>query len=223
MLVKLAAIVAEARGSVGGVTFARNRYGAYARNRTKPVDPGSEKQNEARSRMSSAVVAWRALTAAQRDAFNAKALTTDFVNALGESIHPTGMTLFVRGYNLLDLAELAQVTAPPVTPIIDDSSAAFSYIADPGLRLYSDTGEWPANAVILIWHMRNLTNSTFYYKGPYTGFKNAVAGDFVADYNLLAETASLDDDSSHFALWRLVGEDGAASAPRRGRAFKPPA
>lgn len=223
MLVKLAAIVAEARGSVGGVTFARNRYGAYARNRTKPVDPASSTQQEYRARMSAAVVAWRNLTATQRDAFNAKALVTDFVNGLGEAIHPTGMALFIRGFNLLDIAGLAQVTTPPVTPIIDEAQSTLTYTADPGLQHNTTVADWPTGATMLLWHTRNLSNSTYYYKGPYIFQISLLAAGYTADVKLLAEDASLDADSSQFAMWRLVGTDGAASALRRGRAFKPPA
>jgi len=223
MLVKLAAIVAEARGSVGGVTFARNRYGAYARNRTKPVDPSSSKQNQARTRMSGAVTAWRALTADQRDAFNAKALTTDFVNALGESIHPTGMALYVRGHNLLDIAQQSQVTAPPVSPILDDGDCKVGYLVDPGFWINATITSMPAGSRLQVWYSFNLTNSTYYYKGPYTDFQNiAIANLDPGPYNLKGN-AHLNANSSMFACWRLVGTDGAASAIRRGRGFKPPA
>lgn len=225
MLVKLGALIAEARGSTGGVTFARNRYGAYTRNRTKPVDPGTNKQTEFRTRVSAAVVAWRALTAAQRQAFNAKALTTDFVNRIGESFHPSGMNLFVRGYNLLDMAGLAQVTSPPVSPIIADGAAyiRFEVGAGKGLIHHSTVSEWPSGATMLCWYVWNRTNSTFFYKGPYSHFSKVLGAEYTDNEVTLRLYGYIDEDSSMFAMWRLVGTDGAASHARRMRTFRPPA
>lgn len=222
-LILLGGNLADIRGSVGGVTYARNRYGLFQRNRTKPVDPASASQEAFRTRFAAAIPNWHALTAAQRDLWNAKALNTDFVNALGQSFHPSGFNLFARADLLLDMAGLSGVTSPPLTPTIDDAGSSLTYTADPGLEHNSTTANWPAAAVMLLWHQRSLSSGIYFYKGPYTRFSHKVAGDYTADKFLLTAAANLDADSAQFAAWRLVGTDGAASAMRRGRAFKPPA
>ena len=223
MLVKLGHIIAEARGSTGGTVFSRNRAGAYTRNRTKPVDPGSAKQNTQRSQMSASVAAWRALTAAQRDLFNAKALVTSFTNRLGESFHPTGMNLFVRGHQLLLACGRVGVTDPPVTPVLDDKASNVTYDVVDGFEVNTTIADWQADSNLLVWHQNDLTNSTFYFKGPYSQARVLGNGNFPAGSFILTADADLDADSSMFAAWRYVENDGSASAIRRGRAFKPPA
>jgi len=222
-LIKLGPTIAMAAGSIGGATYARNRYGAYIRNRTKPVDPGSANQNAYRTRVSSAVAAWQALTAAQRDAFNAKAQTTILVNRIGESFHPSGINLYIRTYNLCDIAGHSQVTTPPVSPITHDCGADADYNTGVSFRFTITSASMEANAVALIWYQYNLTNSTYFYKGPYPNFLALTDVQLGADAYDLVLNASLNADSSMFAMFRVVNADGAASHPRRARAFKPPA
>lgn len=62
-------IVTNMSGSTGGATYARNRYGAYKRNKVVPVNPRSELQVVIRSIFATCVGAWQTLTAAQRTAW----------------------------------------------------------------------------------------------------------------------------------------------------------
>lgn len=222
-LIQLGPIVSEIRGSAGGSTFARNRYGNYVRRRTKPVDPGSEKQNLQRTQLSAAVVSWRGLTAAQRDLWNAKALITDFTNRLGSSFHPSGMNLYMRSAQLLLAAGMAAITDPPVTPVIDDHATGITYAVDPGLEINTTIADWAATCALLIWHQNDLPNSKFFFKGPYSTFRNLNNVNMAGGSYTLTVDGSLDADSSMFVKWRFLQPDGSASEIRRGRAFKPPA
>lgn len=223
MLVKLSTLISEARGSTGGTVFSRNRAGAYTRNRTKPVDPSSPKQNIQRTIMSGSVVAWRNLTADQRDLFNAKALSTSFTNRIGESFHPSGMNLFMRGHQLLLAVGRDGVTEPPVTPVRDDKGTYIAYQVDPGLEIYTTIADWELDVSMLIQFQKNLTNSTYFYKGPYAITRIYGNANFIPGMMLLTADADLDVDSTMHACWRVVHNDGSASAIRYGRAFKPPA
>lgn len=224
-LIKLGSTVAMIAGSIGGATYARNRYGAYIRNRTKPVDPGSNRQTEYRTRVSAAVAAWRALTDTQRLAFNDRARSTGFVNRIGESFAPSGINLFVRTYNLLDIAGLAQVTAPPISPIIADGDAYIRFEVGAGLGLmhHSTISDWPSDATMCAWYTYNLTNSTYFYKGPWVKFSKMLGAEYTDDEVLLRAYQSIDEDSSMSCMWRLIGTDGAASHARISRAIRPPA
>jgi len=223
-LIKYGSTVAMIAGSIGGATYARNRYGAYIRNRTKPVDPSSNQQNAFRSRVAAAVAAWHALTAAQRDDFNNKARTTDMVNRIGESFHPSGINLFIRGFCLLDIAGITQVTSPPVTPLIADGDSYIRFEVGAGLGLihHSTTADWPANAIMCCWYTYNLTNATYFYKGPWSKFSFVAAGEYTDNEVTLRLYNYIQADSSMFCLWRLVGTDGAASHPRLMRAVRAP-
>lgn len=80
----------SASGSIGGTTFSHNRFGMYTRARRSPVNPNTSEQQDARAAFASASAGWRALTEAQRDAWNAYAANTPTVNALGQSVYLTG-------------------------------------------------------------------------------------------------------------------------------------
>lgn len=85
---------ADARGKVGGVVYARNRYGSYARNFTKPTNPSTPAQVTARNRFSYISSSWRLLTQAQQDSWIQAAQFVAFPNKVGELIKPTGNTYF---------------------------------------------------------------------------------------------------------------------------------
>lgn len=97
MLVKFGGGILAASGSVGGQTFARNRYGNYVRTKTKPVNPSSDRQQYVRNLVSSMVEHWGSiLTQDQRDAWNTYANAIDWLNKLGETITLSGFNHFIR-------------------------------------------------------------------------------------------------------------------------------
>jgi len=88
----------EARGSVNGTTYARNRAGAYARSRTVPVNPSSALQDVVRAAVGTLASRWReTLTAAQRSAWDNYALNTPRPNKVGDPINVGGIGMYVRG------------------------------------------------------------------------------------------------------------------------------
>jgi len=94
-LVKYGAVVTEASGSLDGVTYSRNAFGAYARQRSVPVNPNTPAQTAARTLLTSLSQSWRGLSSAQRNGWNVLATSVVRTNALGESYSPTGQQLYV--------------------------------------------------------------------------------------------------------------------------------
>lgn len=96
-LLKYGGGIVQISGSMAGNTFARNRFGNYMRARTKPVNPGSDRQVTARARIALLSEDWRdVLTAGQRQAWDTYAAGVAMNNKLGETIHLTGFNHFVR-------------------------------------------------------------------------------------------------------------------------------
>jgi len=123
--------VAEIRGSSGGTTFSRNRFGQYTRQRSKPVNPNSPSQVTARDRFNTLATRWRdVLTAAQRAGWDAYAAGTNWVNALGQIVNLTGLNHYVRS----NLGRLVVAAAPtdvaPVVMGIPDQEADWTHTAD---------------------------------------------------------------------------------------------
>jgi len=84
-------------GSSGGTVFSRNRFGAYIRARSVPVNPNTTRQSVVRVVTRNLAIAWQTeLTQAQRDVWDAVADVVDWQNALGDSVRLTGLNWFVR-------------------------------------------------------------------------------------------------------------------------------
>lgn len=96
-LIKLGPIVEEASGSESGTTFSRNRYGAYTRKRTTPVNPSSSRQQTIRAIFQAVAARWNdTLTDAQRAAWNLYGNSVVMKNALGQDIYLTGFAHYIR-------------------------------------------------------------------------------------------------------------------------------
>lgn len=98
-LVKFGGGITEMRGSIAGNTYARNRFGGYARARTKPVNPRSPRQTAARISIMYLAEQWREspMTDAKRTAWEVYAASVNWQNMLGETVHLTGYNHFIRG------------------------------------------------------------------------------------------------------------------------------
>lgn len=106
--------VADMRGSIGGTTFARNKAGAFARNRTAPVNPQTVKQQEARSRFTDALDKFSLLTDEQREGWYSIAHNTTRVNSLGQTYVPSGRQIFLEQANNMLLIGSAPLEDPPL-------------------------------------------------------------------------------------------------------------
>lgn len=103
----------QASGSVGAVTYSRNRYGVYMRRRAAPVNPRTTAQGTARARFGNLSQQWRTLTAAQRTEWNAQAPNVTLYNSLGAQYTPSGAQYFVGlNVNRLQIG-IAVATTPP--------------------------------------------------------------------------------------------------------------
>lgn len=187
-LVQFGGGVASMSGSLGGTTFARNRGGAYARNRVVPVDPGSSFQSLVRSLLSNLVNIWaETLTAAQRLAWESYAEAVPLPNALGDPRNVGGIGMFVRGnlvrgqvgYTHLPLVSdgptilsLSAFTPPAVVGIVASSDTASIS--------FDNTDAWANedNAALAIYASRPKNAGVNFFKGPYR-FAEKVLGDSV--------------------------------------------
>lgn len=116
--IKFGSGVAEIRGSINGVTFSRNASGAYARNRTKGVNPNSQKQRKQRNLFGSVSRQWQLLSDEQRSSFQVQAVNYPYKNKVGETQTYTAFMLFqkvnakLRGY---DSTLFVDTMIPPVS------------------------------------------------------------------------------------------------------------
>lgn len=108
--------IAEARGSIGGTVFSRNRHGAYTRNRSVPVNPNTSRQAAVRLRVEQLQQAWREeLTNAERSAWDDYADGSPVPNRLGQQTKLTGINTYIRTNSLYMQAGGTRIDAAPPT------------------------------------------------------------------------------------------------------------
>lgn len=164
--------ISDARGSVGGVTFSRNRSGLLMRDRIKPVDPNTPAQAAARDRVRDLQFAWlETLTATQRTSYQALADSVAGTNALGDKIRLTAINHFIQINSLRLAAGEAILTTAPAPPAgTQIPTLVFTGTTAAGLKITSIT---PALSVgdLLFARVSDAHQVTRnYYKGPWPRF-----------------------------------------------------
>lgn len=170
-------ILAQISGSINGVTFSHNKGGAYARNRSVPANPQTDRQDQVRTAMSSLAKAWgESLTEQQRTLWRAYGAATTVTNRLGDSIQLSGIAAYQR-INLFRTASLGE--APINTPPAIDPSRAPA----PSYLNVASNAQTPEAAVtmevelqggsaaygLVIYYSGFISPGIRYYRGPYIG------------------------------------------------------
>jgi hypothetical protein len=118
-LVKWSALVAEVRGKINGTVFARNRYSAFARNKVSPYNPQTARQQEVRAIFAQQSKSWRELPQEARDAWNRSVEEFLKTNIFGDTVRPSGFTLFIRiNINLTNIGQ-PTIKFPPVPVLLN--------------------------------------------------------------------------------------------------------
>ncbi len=127
-LAKYGAGIIQLSGSIGGNTFARNRYGNYVRARTVPTNPKTDRQNDVRAAVAFLADRWAAtLTAVQRTAWNLYGASVNMKNRLGETVHMSGYNHYIRSNTIVKMK---------AGPVIDAGPTVFELPAqDPTLAI----------------------------------------------------------------------------------------
>jgi hypothetical protein len=112
MKVKFGSIVTEGRGKINGHVASKNRGGAYFRTKVTPVNPKTVAQVLVRSRFGNFATAWRNLTQAQRDAWNAAVSNYARTDIFSDLRNPTGAQLYQRLNNNLVASGGTQISSP---------------------------------------------------------------------------------------------------------------
>lgn len=164
-------MIAEARGSVGGTTFSRNRYGLYTRNKSSPVQPNTPRQQSIRSSFTHAAQRFRdTLTPAQREAWRDYALGSPIVDQLGLSQVLGGNAMYIRFNGVwIDEGETPvddAPTTPGLGPKIDPTMTADTAV---GIQLTAFAPTLTANdRIAILWCAAPVSQAREFYKGPFT-------------------------------------------------------
>ena len=124
--IKLGALAQDVRGSVAGNTFARNRGGAYVRQKVAPIQPRTARQLAQRAILTEVSQAWRTLTDAQRQGWTNWADNHPIMDVFGDTLVLSGNGAYSRVNAVRLTAGLAKTATAPAdeTPVANAASAA---------------------------------------------------------------------------------------------------
>lgn len=173
-LVKYGGGIVQMSGSIGGSTFARNRFGNYARSRTTPVNPSSSFQSKMRLILAFLVEYWNEeLSSAERAQWATYAAAVSMTNRLGDSVKCTAFNHFIRGNSLRLLLSETTVKAGPAVLTLPPTDPLFAVTASVATQLISvtfdPTLDW-ATAVdnfLVMYQGRPQVATRNFFKGPY--------------------------------------------------------
>lgn len=106
----------DVRGSQNGLTYARNKGGAYVRTKVSPVQPLTARQSAQRAIFSTTTKQWQTTTAAQQAAWVAWAAINKVVDVFGNALTLSGINAFVKINATLVTFGLTPILTPPAPP-----------------------------------------------------------------------------------------------------------
>lgn len=184
-LIKFGGGVTDARGSVGGTVFSRNKSGAYMKQRTAPINPKTILQSQIRALVALVSASWRtATTAAQKAAWAVYASNVPAKNKLGEVINLSGFNQFVKSNLAAQNAGLSAIADAPIVftlPGEDPTLAAVVSEAAQTIAVTFDaTRDWcdQDDAALLVYMGTPQDTSINFFDGPWR-FAGKIEGDSV--------------------------------------------
>ena len=211
-----------ASGSVGNLTYSRNRFGAYARARTNPVNPNSERQVAVRTALSFLTNRWsQGLSQAQRDAWDLYGESVAMVNRLGITIFLTGFNHYLRS-NVINKQH--------GNPVIDDGPTIFELPdQDPTMAItaseaaqqistsYDDTLDWASETGGFLWLFQGSPQNPqrTFFNGPWRKMDVVVGVDAAppAGPRLSTVQFAIAEAQRQWVYARIQRADGRISEP----------
>lgn len=176
-------VFTQASGSVGGLTYARNRGGMYTRARSIPVNPDTALQKGVRAAFSTLTQFWRdTLTPTQRSSWTAYAANVLIPDRFGDPTDIGGLPMFVRNNVGRLQAGLSPVLAAGAVYNLGEQQVVSVEFAQASAEFRvnwaSAVDDWNTTdgAGLLVYVSKPVNPTVNFYKGPYK-FAGSIDGD----------------------------------------------
>jgi hypothetical protein len=221
-LVRFGGGVSEIRGSIAGNVFARSRAGATIRNRIKPVNPPTLRQDAIQHIFSLAVASYRLLDANQIQEW-ADYAEQNFagarLNALGEPYTPSGEQMFMEinmnsqlaGNNILE-----KPAANLVAPAFEDPFEIVALVQAAGaltqFTINATLLDGSPTSTLIVQATRVYKPSMRNFSGRYRWLDEVTdVGNIASDYNDYFESPSVMAGDVIAARARYIGVNGLST------------
>ena len=186
MLVQYGGGILDARGSIGGQTASRNRFGNYLRARTTPVNPNTARQNAIRVAVQSLSQFWSTgLTPTERAFWEVYADAIVRTNKLGAQIKLTGFNMFIRSNSIRMQSGDPTVVSGPTILTLPPGDPIFAVVVDAAGQQLSITFD-PA----LAWNILDDGFMYIFMSAPKSAATNFIGGPFRLAGSIDGDTAS---------------------------------
>lgn len=212
--IKYSALVSDMRGKLNGSVMSKNRSGSYVRNKVTPSNPQTSAQMLIRGIFSEITKGWSNLTNSQRQSWENSVEAFQGTNIFGDSVKPSGKTLFQKLNQNLMITGQASVTtcpAPAELPYANLTSAVFT-VSDQSLMV--NTSGQTTGSKVIVFATAPLTQGTKFVKNKlrkiavFEGSNQFYAG-VLWEYQAKFRDLAL-NDNVYFGV-RVVNASGQAS------------
>jgi len=215
------AVVSVLSGKIGGVVFARNRGGAYARSYAIPTRVTSELAQAVKAAFAAASRAYANLTTAQIAAWDSYGQENPVSNRIGQLITLKGQSWFVGCNSRLIIAGDSQLTVPPIlpAPVIAVASELTVDVNGSVATVAVAAHDDDANMRVVIAGARSVSAGKRYVENLYATLTISAAGesgttiDFADE--LVAKLGTIQEGVTyHVKVYFLDDRTGLISAPQ---------
>ena len=208
------ALLTQASGSVGGVTFYQSRAGLTARARTVPVDTASDRQMAMRGFITSLVAAWvGTLTPTQRDGWALYASNVPIIGPLGDPRILPPIAHYVRSNASRLQVGLARIDNAPTTFDLGDPVQVTDATLDVGVGAELDVSvvPGPATSRALVYVGRPQNPGVQWFRGPFRFTADEVGNETNVTQALAEVPFTFAEGQSLFIRTRRTNDDGRLS------------
>lgn len=227
-LVKYGGGVIQMSGSIAGNTYARNRYGNYARARTKPTNPNTANQQNARDAVAFLANRWaQTLTSAQRTAWNLYGSSVVMKNKLGEDIYLSGYNHYIRSNQIAMMGTHVVIDAGPVVFELPDHDPTFAVTCSEATQqltvTFDATMAWAVEAggYLYLFQGKPQNAQRSFFAGPHR-YYNAIAGidpGGPVTPDVSVGPFAIAEGQHQWVYGRILRADGRLSEPFRDDTF----
>lgn len=226
--VKFGSTITDGRGSIAGVTYSRNHYGAYLRARTTPINPNSTGQQAVRSALAQLSTKWSTtLTAVQRTAWELYASNVAMLDKMGATMYLTGYNHYIRSNVEYQRIFGASIDDGPVIFELPGQDGTFAITASEATQFITVVHDtlmpWAAEngAAMLMYQGVPQNAQRNFFGGPWEYFANipGILGAPAGSPSDHAAVKVMTEGQHQWCYARIIRADGRLSEPFRADTF----
>jgi len=179
--IALSDFISGITGSVGGTTYAKNRYGWYRKNKPIPTNPNSPLQQAIRNYMTEAVANWKDALVVTDSAAWDHAASLHERTKMGQKFNLSGFNLYVGHYILCQKCGETPITIPTVFNGASEIPAPVIEEAVSGEAQITTWGEVDANLILVFKCTDSVPQTTSYRNSPFVFFWAGASGSAAAE------------------------------------------